>query len=79
MKLSYRIFIAGIFFVGLFYTASYAQTDTSFDREKMVTYLQKLAESHKVMGSVAIDSAGQDVFNYSMGGQTVITGFPCSR
>jgi len=42
-----------------------AQTD--FNRQKMNTFLQKLEQNDKVMGSVAIDSAGTEVYARAVG------------
>ena len=44
-----------------------AQTGASFDRQKMDTYLDRLNQEQKFMGSVAIDSAGRDVYDHSVG------------
>lgn len=44
-----------------------AQQATAFDRQKMNTYLQTLADEQKVMGALAIDSAGTEVYRRSLG------------
>lgn len=44
-----------------------AQSDTSFNRDKMDRYFDKLEDEQKVMASVAIDSAGKEVYNRSIG------------
>lgn len=44
-----------------------AQTEGSFDRQKLNTYLNSLYHGQKFMGTVDIDSAGSDVYNQSVG------------
>lgn len=43
------------------------QTNASFDRQKLTNYLNTLNQEQKFMGSVAIDSAGTEVYNRSFG------------
>jgi len=44
-----------------------AQAQDSFNRQKMNSYVQKLEQNDKVMGSVAIDSAGAEVYAKAFG------------
>lgn len=44
-----------------------AQTETSFDTQKMDAYLDRLNQGQTFMGTVAIDSAGSDVYSRSLG------------
>lgn len=69
-----RLFRVSYFVLGLFfiagvssYSTAVAQNGGSFDKQKMTDYLQKLAQEKKLMGSVVIDSAGQQVYQLSLG------------
>lgn len=55
--------------IGLFMATATAnaQTNNSFDKQKLDTYLNMLFEKHKFMGTVAIDSAGEIVYSRSVG------------
>ena len=44
-----------------------AQTENSFDPKKLDTYLNELGHNQRFMGTVAIDSAGSDVYSHSVG------------
>jgi D-alanyl-D-alanine carboxypeptidase len=44
-----------------------AQPEASFDRQKMDKYLRVLDGAQKFMGTVDIDSAGQDIYGHSVG------------
>jgi D-alanyl-D-alanine carboxypeptidase len=54
-------------------TAS-AQTHPAFNRNKLTKYLVTLDSHNKIMGSVAIDSAGHIVYHYSTGMIGVVNG-----
>ena len=73
MMRRYRSSLLSLLLITLCYITGYAQPKPSFDHSKMVSYLQKLATYHKVMGSVAIDSAGKEVFSYSTGAKRLST------
>jgi CubicO group peptidase (beta-lactamase class C family) len=62
----FKLFIAGLLLIAAIPTSANAQS-ASFDKKKLGTYLNKLLEENKFMGSVAIDSAGQEVYNNSLG------------
>lgn len=56
--------------LALFVSACASSPDTpeaSFDRQKMNTYIQKLNEAQRFMGTVDIDSTGRDVYDHSVG------------
>lgn len=63
----FKLFAAVLLLIIAFQTLAGAQTTTSFDKENLDTYLNKLLEKNKFMGSVAIDSAGKEVYNNSLG------------
>jgi D-alanyl-D-alanine carboxypeptidase len=44
-----------------------AQTGASFDLQRMDAYLNALNQQQRFMGTAAIDSAGSDVYNHSVG------------
>lgn len=44
-----------------------AQTEASFDLQKMNAYLNELNQEQRFMGTVSIDSAGTDVYTHSVG------------
>ena len=44
-----------------------AQNQASFDRQKLDGYLNDLNRADRLMGTVAIDSAGRDVYDHSVG------------
>ena len=70
--LDLRRIALGVLFAVIFQPVASGQS-TSFDEQKMDTYLNKLVEEDKFMGSVDIDSAGQDVYNNSLGYMSVST------
>lgn len=51
-----------------------AQSSASFDQQKLDTYLEKLDDKNKMMGSLAIDSAGSKVYQKAMGFRDVESG-----
>lgn len=44
-----------------------AQSSASFDQQKLDTYLEKLDDKNKMMGSLTIDSAGSKVYHKAVG------------
>jgi CubicO group peptidase (beta-lactamase class C family) len=50
------------------------QTKPSFNQKKLTKYLNTLESHHKIMGSVAIDSAGNIVYHHSTGFAGVVNG-----
>lgn len=65
--LEFRNVFLSLLLLIAFQTNSPAQTSASFDQQKMTTYLNALQEKNKFMGSVAFDSAGNEVYNRSFG------------
>ncbi|MGD8748952.1 MAG: serine hydrolase domain-containing protein [Balneolaceae bacterium] len=65
-KLRLDIILIGILFFGALQVAAEAQT-SSFNKQKLDTYIDTLAQNQKVMGSLAIDSAGHTVFRKAWG------------
>lgn len=61
------IIFAGLLMGFILQPLAGAQSVSSFDKEKMDSYLNKLEQKDKFMGSLAIDSAGQQVYSYSAG------------
>ena len=53
--------------VGLMQSAALAQSMASFDKQKLDTYMEKLDEENKMMGSLTIDSAGKTVYHKGVG------------
>ncbi|NGP88824.1 serine hydrolase domain-containing protein [Fodinibius halophilus] len=62
-----RVSLAVVLLSLLLQPALYAQSASSFDQDKLDTYFNKLAEKDKIMGSVAIDSAGSEAYQKTMG------------
>ena len=63
----FKALICGLVMVIALQPLSNAQTTSSFDKNKLNTYLDKLQQEDKFMGSVALDSAGQQVYAKSVG------------
>lgn len=63
----FRVLIAGVVLGLLFQLTANGQSSATFDKQKLDTYFNKLAEKSKLMGSVAIDSAGTEVYHRSVG------------
>lgn len=63
----FRWGILGLALAILFQPTAEAQTKESFDKQKLDRYLTALADENKIMGSVAIDSAGDEVYYRSLG------------
>ena len=63
----FKALICGLAMVTALQPLSNAQTSSSFDKNKLNTYLDKLQQEDKFMGSVALDSAGQQVYAKSVG------------
>lgn len=64
---SIRLLVFGALLVLFFHMTMKAQPAQTFDKQKLNTYLEKLVEEDKWMGSVAIDSAGTIVYSKAYG------------
>lgn len=67
MRKYIKQFVIPLLLILLFQAAATAQSNHSFDKQKLDTYLNTLFEEHKFMGTVAIDSAGETVYQKSVG------------
>ena len=65
----FRLKLIACLFATLFLLQASADAQSSkvFDREKLDTFFNKLADENKMMGSVAIDSAGREVYRKTVG------------
>lgn len=63
----WHILFLGALLAFLFQPVATAQSSQSFDKQKLDTYLNTLAEEDKMMGSVTLDSAGQEVYHKTVG------------
>lgn len=66
-SLRLRLFILGLLMTFAFQPLAVAQSGTSFNKAKLNTYLEKLFHQNKFMGSIAIDSAGRQVYARAFG------------
>ncbi len=62
-----RLLIIGLLMTLAIQSLGKAQSDTYFNKNKLDRYLEKLEQKNKFMGSVAIDSAGKQVYKQSTG------------
>ena len=62
-----RLLIIGLLMTLALQSLGKAQSDTYFNKNKVDSYLEKLEKKNKFMGSVAIDSAGKQVYRQSTG------------
>ncbi len=64
---SIRLLVLGSLLVLFFHMRMEAQSAQTFDKQKLDTYIEKLVEEDKWMGSVVIDSAGTIVYSKASG------------
>ncbi|PAU94761.1 peptidase [Aliifodinibius salipaludis] len=65
--LRFKNVLLGLLIVVLMQSLALGQSSAIFDKQKLDTYLEKLAEKNKMMGSLTIDSAGSTVYHKSVG------------
>lgn len=65
--LRFKNVLFGLLFVVMTQSVALGQPSATFDKQKLDTYLEKLAEKNKMMGSVTIDTAGSTAYHKSVG------------
>ena len=65
--LRFKNVLLGLLIVVFIQSAAIGQPSSTFDKQKLDTLLEKLAEENKMMGSLSIDSAGSTVYHKAVG------------
>ncbi|WP_445663959.1 serine hydrolase domain-containing protein [Fodinibius sp. AD559] len=65
--LRFKNVFLGVLIVVLMQSLALGQASATFDKQKLDTYLEKLAEKNKMMGSLTIDSAGSTAYHKAVG------------
>nr|NIT58952.1 beta-lactamase family protein [Fodinibius sp.]NIV13753.1 serine hydrolase [Fodinibius sp.]NIY27535.1 serine hydrolase [Fodinibius sp.] len=76
--LRFKIVFLSMLVIALTQSLALGQESESFDKQKLDTFLEKLAEEDKMMGSLTIDSAGTAAYHKSVGFRDVQNKVPAN-